>query len=135
MSRFPKLTETFVLYEMAALERMGTAVEVYPLLRERTSVAHPEAERWAERAHFRPLLSAAIVRSQLHFLRADPKRYGALLFEVLRRTWGSFNFFVGALGVFPKAVHFAYEMQARQVRHLHAHFANHPAVAASLCTD
>jgi hypothetical protein len=34
MSRFPKLTETFILYEMLAMRRHGIQVEVYPLLRE-----------------------------------------------------------------------------------------------------
>src|SRR5688500_14630311 len=43
MSRFPKITETFVLYEMLALEKQGVQVEVYPLQRERTEVMHPEA--------------------------------------------------------------------------------------------
>ena len=33
MSRFPELTETFILYEILAMERQGIRVEVYPLLR------------------------------------------------------------------------------------------------------
>ena len=43
MSRFPKLTETFVLFEMLELEALGFEVEVFPLLREREPVAHAEA--------------------------------------------------------------------------------------------
>lgn len=35
VSRLPKLTETFVLFEMLALEHQGVAVELYPLLRAR----------------------------------------------------------------------------------------------------
>jgi glycosyltransferase involved in cell wall biosynthesis len=50
--------------------------------------------------------------------------------EVLRGTFGSANFFVGALGIFPKAVRFARDMQDRDISHVHAQFANHPAVAA-----
>jgi len=56
-SRFPKLTETFVLYEILGLERYGVAVEFYPLLRERAAVVHPEAGAVVNRAHFLPLLS------------------------------------------------------------------------------
>jgi len=130
MSRFPKLTETFVLYEIAALEAKGVPVEVYPLLRERQARLHPEAQSWLSRAHFHPFLSQRILQAQLHFLREDRGRYLGVLSEVLRRTWGSRNFFLGALGIFPKSVLFAYEMQKKGVRHLHAHFANHPAVAA-----
>ena len=42
-SRFPKLTETFVLYEIGAVERQAVDVELYPLQRENTEVMHPEA--------------------------------------------------------------------------------------------
>ena len=63
MSRFPKLSETFILYEMEAVVAAGTPIELYPLLRERTSVMHPEAEAWCRRAHFLPFLSVTIVLS------------------------------------------------------------------------
>ena len=37
VSRFPMITETFVLYELEALEKLGVGVELYSLLRE-----HPQ---------------------------------------------------------------------------------------------
>ena len=43
MSRFPKITETFVLYEILELARRGLEVDVFPLSRERQAVVHPEA--------------------------------------------------------------------------------------------
>jgi glycosyltransferase involved in cell wall biosynthesis len=130
MSRFPKLTETFVLNELVALEALGARVALYPLLRERQAVRHPEAERWTRRARFLPFVSGPILRAQLHYLRHAPRTYLGLLREVLRRTWGSANFFLGALGIFPKSVRFAYEMERTGIAHVHAHFASHPAVAA-----
>lgn len=45
MSRFPKLSETFVLNEMLALRQQGVAVEVFPLIKDRAAVIHPEAHR------------------------------------------------------------------------------------------
>lgn len=130
MSRFPKLSETFILYEILTLEKLGVQVEVYPLLRERQQVAHPEAQRWADRAHFHPFFSLRILRAQISFARRRPVAFLKLWSEVLRKTWGSPNFFVGAVGILPKAVRFAYEMQAEGITHIHAHFATHPAVAA-----
>ena len=130
VSRFPKLTETFVLYEMIALEAMGAAVEFYPLLRERQPVAHPEAERWTRRARFRPFVSLPILRAHLHYLRRRPRRYLGALREALLGTWGSANFFLGAVAYFPKAVRFAFEMERAGVRHVHAHFCSHPALVA-----
>ena len=130
MSRFPKLTETFVLYEMLAVEREGVAVEVFPLLRERQTVAHPEAARLVERARFRPFLSARVLAANWHFFRRDPRRYAGVWRDVLRGTWGSLNFFVGGVTILPKVAAFAREMEEEGVRHVHAHFANHPALAA-----
>jgi colanic acid/amylovoran biosynthesis glycosyltransferase len=130
MSRFPKLTETFILYEMLALEQMGVQVELYPLLREHTSVMHPEAKPLVERAHFQPFISWRILVAQLRYLRRKPRAYFGTLWALLRGTWGSVNFFVGGLGIFPKSVYMAELMTADAVQHVHAHFANHPAAAA-----
>jgi glycosyltransferase involved in cell wall biosynthesis len=129
MSRFPKLSETFVLGEVLALERRGVPVDVYPLLRERAALVHPGAERVAATARYEPFLSPAIVASQLAWLRRRPGAYLGAWRDVLAETWGSPNFFVGAIGIFPKVAHMARRMQADGVTHVHCHFANHPAVA------
>ena len=42
MSRFPKITETFILYEILELKKLGIDVEIYPLIRERVPIQHPE---------------------------------------------------------------------------------------------
>jgi colanic acid/amylovoran biosynthesis glycosyltransferase len=130
MSRFPKLTETFILYEMLALEEQGEHVELYPLLREHATVMHPEAVPLVERAHFQPFISWPIIRANMRFLWRKPQTYLGTLWSLLRGTWGSPNFFVGALGIFPKSVYFAQLMVSEGIQHLHAHFANHPAAAA-----
>lgn len=129
MSRFPKLTETFILFELLAVERAGASVELYPLLRERESVSHPEADPLVERARYLPFLSPAIVRSQLWYLRHRPRTYLATLGTILRGTIRSPNFFFGALGVFPKVAHAGRMMAAQGIEHVHCHFANHPAIA------
>src|SRR5215216_4448260 len=129
MSRFPKLTETFILYEMLAMRQQGIRVEVYPLLRERENVMHQEAVQFVEVAHFQPFISLPIVRANLHFLWKKPFVYLKTLWDLLRSNWGSFNFFTGVIGIFPKTVLFAYQMRADHVQHVHAHFASHPAAA------
>lgn len=130
VSRFPKLTETFVLNEVVALEALGVRVALHPLLRERQAVRHPEAERWTQRARFLPFVSGPILRAQLHYLRRRPRTYLGVLRDVVRGTWGSANFLAGALAFFPKSVRFAYEMDRDGVAHVHAHFCSHPALAA-----
>lgn len=129
MSRFPKLTETFILYEMLAMQQQGIQVEVYPLLREHEEVMHPEAMQFVSVAHFQPFMSLPILRANLYFLLKKPFAYLKTLWDVLRANWGSYNFFTGVIGIFPKTVLFAYQMRADQVQHVHAHFASHPAAA------
>jgi len=154
MSRFPKLTETFVLYEMLAVEATGVQVDVYPLLQARDTgvhtegaslwtklterfrppraarVMHGDADALVARARYQPMLSAAILGSNLHTLRRAPRAYLGALWTLALSTWGSRRFFLGGLALFPKTVHNARQMAADGVTHVHAHFASHPAAAA-----
>jgi len=130
MSRFPKLSETFVLNEIAQIDAAGIKVELFPLLRERQKIAHPEARAWTEKAHFHPFISREIIGANLSSLRSQPRDYLGVLAEVLRGAWGSANFLAGAIGIFPKCVLYARRMQDLGVTHIHAHFATHPTVAA-----
>lgn len=130
VSRFPKLTETFILYEILAVQNLGVQVELYPLQRERTSTMHPEAESMMATAHYQPLFSWPILRAQWYFLRRRPGMYVKTLWALLRGTWGSLRYFAGALLFFPKTVRFAYLMEKHGIAHIHAHFASHPAAAA-----
>ena len=130
VSGFPRLTETFVLYEMVALENAGTRVEFYPLRRLHETKMHAEAPRWLERAHFAPYLSLPILGTNLRFFLRHPIRYSRTWLEYVARTWGSLRFWVGSLVFYPKAVHWAAQMKRTRVDHVHAHFANHPAAIA-----
>ena len=58
MSRFPKLTETFILAELEAMDRAGVRVELYPLLRQ-TRRAGPAGRRALGRARALPAVPVA----------------------------------------------------------------------------
>ena len=130
MSRFPKITETFIIFEMVAMQDAGIEVEVYPLRREKTKIMHPEAKSFVERARFEPFLSWSIFKANLFFICNQPKEYFDALFSLLKHTWGSLRYFSGALVFFPKVVRFAKRMKLDKITHIHAHFASHPAAAA-----
>ena len=129
-SRFPKLTETFVLYEILALERHGLRADVYSLQRESGTFWQPGAERVMERARFAPILSVGVAKSNLIMMARRPGRYLGALWTLLRANFGSLRYLGGALVFFPKTVHFARRMADTGVEHLHAHFASHPAASA-----
>jgi colanic acid/amylovoran biosynthesis glycosyltransferase len=129
MSRFPNVSETFILNEMLAVEQEGVDVHLHPLLRVRASVLHPGAAEMVARATYLPFLSPAILASQAWFLRHRPRAYLTTWARTLVGTAGSLNFTVGALGILPKVVHTARLLEQTGVRHVHAHFATHPALA------
>ena len=130
MSRFPKLTETFVLYELLAVEDAGVDVQVYPLQREHTAVMHPEAKDVVQRAHYTPFLSWTIVMAHMHYLVRKPTCYVRTLATLLWANLGSARYFFGAIVFFPKAVYLAQRMEQDGIDHIHAHFASHPAAVA-----
>lgn len=154
MSRFPKLTETFVLFEMLAVGKQGTEVEVFPLLggassgkevagaslwkklkdyrasRRQFGPMHPEAEQIVQRAHYFPFLNSHILVSCLLAFVRNPITFLTTVGTIVLENNGNSNFLWGGLAIFPKCVHIARICQRARIDHVHAHFANHPATAA-----
>lgn len=130
MSRFPKLSETFILLEIVELERQGQPIEVFPLLQQRDSIEHREAGRLVDRAHYSGLLSRDVLAAQLHWLRVRPHQYAKAWLGAIRGNLGSPAFLARALLIVPKGAFLARECVRLGVRHVHAHYATHPALAA-----
>lgn len=130
LSRFPLITETFILREVIELERQGQPVRLVPLIRERPDVTHREARPWVDRALYTPYLSTAIVRSNLKRLRQRPAVYWGLLRKLFLGRGQRLGVRVRNLALFPKAVYLAERLQAEGIQHVHAHFATYPASVA-----
>lgn len=130
MSRFPKLSETFILNEITEIERLGSGIELFPLQREDEPVVHPEARRWVGRAHFSPFVSPRVLAAQLYWLRKRPRAYLGVWWSALAGNARSRKFLLRALAIVPQAAHFARQMEAADVGHIHAHWATHPALSA-----
>ncbi len=128
--RFPAVTETFVLREMVELERQGTPIELYVVIRQDEKVVHPEAVPYLDRLHTRPYLSRGVLAANLRWLGREPRTYLRLWRETFTDLWGTWNFLVRAIVLFPKAAAFAEDMERRGVAHVHAHFATHGAFMA-----
>jgi glycosyltransferase involved in cell wall biosynthesis len=129
MSRFPKLTETFVLNEILEVERLGVDVSIWPMLRVHDQVLHPGAAELAARAHYLPLAGLSFLGSHAHFLRRRPRAYLSSLAQLIRDNAAKPRFLLGALLLFPKIVHLARLMADEGIDHVHCHFARHPALA------
>jgi colanic acid/amylovoran biosynthesis glycosyltransferase len=130
VSRFPKITETFVLYEMLALEELGAEIELYPLVRQREVVIHPEATRITERANYARIFSLAVIANQAYWLIRFPQKYLSLWQEVLWENRKSPEYLLRSAAAVILGAHFARRMPADRIEHIHAHFASHAALAA-----
>ena len=130
MSRFPAVTETFILRELVELERQGIRVEIAPLLREQVATLHPDAAEWDRRALHTPFLNRAMLAANLRVLLAAPALYLSTFFALMWEAKASLNAFVGTLGIWAKSVYNGQRVRERGVTHVHAHFATHPATAA-----
>ena len=130
MSWYPAVTETFILHEMLELRRLGVDLEIFPLFGAAQDVGHPGAELLADRVHYHRGLSLELALAQLHWLARRPRAYLRAWRRALRGNAGSPAFLAKALVVVPRAAVVARRLQRRGVRHVHAHWATHPALAA-----
>jgi colanic acid/amylovoran biosynthesis glycosyltransferase len=130
VSRFPKLTETFVVNEWWRV-REHVDLGFAALLREREEKVHPAAERLLPDVRFLPLASAATARANLRRLARSPRRYLTTLLSILVRSPRTHSGGrLKGLVTFAKAVLLAEHAEQVGATHVHAHFINQPATAA-----
>lgn len=130
ISRFPTTSETFILYEILELERQGTPVELFSLVRHPQAVNHAGAQALDARAHYGRLLSGAVLAAQLYWLLRRPRAYLATWGRALWENWRSPKHLSRALVVVPVAAAWARTLQRLPIAHVHAHWATHTALAA-----
>jgi colanic acid/amylovoran biosynthesis glycosyltransferase len=130
VSRFPKISETFILYEIIELRKLGFEIDIFPLVREREAVQHPEVASLTSRTHYHSVLSAPVILAQLFWITRRPIRYFGALWNVIWGNIRSPKFLVRGIAAFLLAGLFAREIERSSTGHIHAHWATHPALAA-----
>lgn len=130
MSRFPHLSETFILREMDKLADLGWSIALYPIVKQQQSVMHETTARWLPKVREIPYLSGAVLQANGRFFLKNPARYLKILGRVLWENLSSPNYWLRAVVLFPKSVYAAQQMQADSVGHIHAHYASHPTLKA-----
>ena len=132
MSRFPKLSETFILREMLQLERSGIEIDVFALVEEKHQLVHDEVSQLQADRHFPSLISPRLWGAHLYWLANHPVRYLNMWARTIFGNWSSPRFLLRAIVVALAAASFARIVRQRNIQHLHAHYATHPALAAYL---
>lgn len=130
MSRFPLLSETFILREMIEMDRQGFDIALYPLICQDQAVVHEEAKTWVKRAICIPFISLDVFLENVKAFFQNPVRYLSIFFQIFKGNLSSFDFLSKGLYLFPKAVYTAKRLKLEGVEHIHAHYATHPALLA-----
>jgi glycosyltransferase involved in cell wall biosynthesis len=130
VSRFPVVTETFVVNEWLALSGRFQ-MELAALRRSGESPVHPESLRAMERVRFLGPPRPRTLAAHAAMLARRPRQYVSALVAVARaaiRLPPARG--VRELVVFAQSVPLARAAVRGGVAHVHAHFASHPATAA-----
>jgi glycosyltransferase involved in cell wall biosynthesis len=140
---YPRLSQTFILNEILALEQLGVRIVIFAGTDPREPVVQPEVEQvqaavhYLDRAAQRP--APLIAAEHLRLALAAPRRY----FRAVRYVLGHKDIDTGyhaasRFACFVQAVYLARLLRAEQRRmgraagHLHAHFAHDPTLIALL---
>jgi len=137
LNQFPSPSETFILREMAHLDRRGVHILPCALARpDPTAPVHPDAERFLPRVIYRPAAtSLEPLRDWLRVCLRWPKGGASgtilALAHSLRRP-GYAREMTLALAA---ASHFAQSLRGRGVHHIHAHFGSLPATVGLVMAE
>lgn len=135
MKRYPRLSETFILNEICAMEALGEELEIFSLLQPEPLPHHPMVMRVrASLAHLPASFGrklVALARAHSAALAAAPTGYARALALAARQSVSTPSP-LSSWRQFLRAGFFATKSRRRGVTHLHAHFANAPAEVAEL---
>ncbi len=128
-SSFPKLTETFILREVMALEKAGVPVSVYAVRPRPTAKLHADAMPYLETTHYAPWFGAAHVAAFVSLVARRPRGVARGLAYLMRDAVASARYpanIAKSIAATPKMFLFARAMERDGVTHIHGHFANIP---------
>ena len=140
---YPRLSQTFIVNEIRALEQLGLAIHIFAIANPREPIVQPEVAAvqapldYLDAAAWRG--KAAQADAQLRAVVGSPGRYAEVLRYVLRRADIDAGYTGGSrYACFVQAVYMIRLLErerrrgGRAITHLHAHFAHDPALIALL---
>ena len=126
VSRHPATSHTFIRREIAALRRRGAEIHTFSIRRPFPEEVRSEADRrdLADTWYVLPVGAAALIREHLAALVRRPGPYLRTLRRALRHRLPGAREVLWASFYFAEAILLARELERREMRHLHTHFAN-----------
>jgi len=132
-SRYPVLSEAFIIREVLALQRAGVEVSVFSLKRPHDDLVNRDLEQICGTVYWTPhLASWALLSDNLVTFLRSPVPY---LTTALANAWRLRHYPVQALkvlGLFPKMIHYSREIRRQGFRGINGCWANLPTLLASV---
>jgi colanic acid/amylovoran biosynthesis glycosyltransferase len=131
VSRFPQVSETFIVRELTQVDGEGVEVTLLSLFPPRQPFVHPEAKPWLSRVRRISPIQAGMGCAWWMTRRPSvlPRCAFALAWANRRRP----SAMIRSLVTVALAAGHARELRGTGVDHIHAHFATYPAIAAWVC--
>jgi glycosyltransferase involved in cell wall biosynthesis len=139
---YPRLSQTFILNEILALERLGVRVQIFPITNPREALVQHDVAMVRAPAHYLETAlersRAAIIREHLLVAASGPRRYlSTLAFVLRRRDLAAGYASASRFTCFIEAVHLARCLcrdpaGADRSTRVHSHFAHDPTLIALL---
>ena len=131
VSTWPRLSQTFVLTEIVALERSGVPLRIFSVKDPGGEPVHAKVAQVRAEVTYLSFRGSwrRIVRANLRLALELPWRYTRALMQAI--AYGR----VGVVRRFFQAVYLAYLLRREPVAHLHAHFATAPTLLAMFASE
>ena len=136
---YPRLSQTFILHEILALEQLGLALQIFPITNPREPVAQAQVAEVRAPVHYLERVTqrsrASIAREHLRTALESPRRYATTLRYLLRNKAIDTAYTASSrFECFHQAIYLARQLRRpdNTIGHLHAHFAHDPALIALL---
>jgi colanic acid/amylovoran biosynthesis glycosyltransferase len=128
VSRYPKLTETFVFREIAELERQGHKVLCFAFALGDGADVHPDAVAPARLVVLPE--PRRIAAAQVYWLRRRPAEYLRLWARCVAESAKSPRMLLRTVAAIPVGAVVGRVVVERAIDHVHAHWATHPTTSA-----
>lgn len=129
LKRYPRLTETFIVNEIRAMERLGANLELFSILPPEPPPHHPVVREVVAPLHSLPPGAPAkvmvLARAHGAMIKGAPFRYIRAAGKAAVSSATSLSP-IAVWKAFIRAAFVADTCQRRGVRHIHAHFAHGP---------
>ncbi|MBC7878296.1 MAG: glycosyltransferase [Anaerolineales bacterium] len=135
LSRFPTVSETFILYEIVELCKLGVDVHIFPLIHQKETVLHAEVEVLSPKVYYPEHFSRSILKDHLFWLLKNPRGYVQTILHVITKNMASFKFLSRAVIVMLLAAPTARKIEELGIDHIHAHAATHSTLMAYILSS